>query len=127
MTANTTLRRYLYLIRFTQKPFRYPSIEDIIAGLPEKIVGKRTIERDFATIRNEYGISIKHEPYKKGYYLDIPLDEDIRDFENFVELLERQERMDFLNKTITNVHEAGQYLQLEQHSKFVGTNNLPIL
>jgi proteasome accessory factor B len=122
-------KRYLLLIRLTKRPYTYPNITLLLERLAanDHNAGRRTIERDFERIKAEYGIEIRYDHYQKGYYHYIPADEDVADFDVFISLLERCERMEFLNKTITNVQDVGQYLQLEHNHQFIGTNLLPDL
>lgn len=88
---------------------------------------QRTIERDMEKLRDEYSIDIRHDPNKNGYYLYTPPDEDVDDFNQFVSLLERRERLDFLQAAVTSIRDAGNYLQLERSEQFTGAASLPIL
>ncbi|KAA0993406.1 helix-turn-helix transcriptional regulator [Dyadobacter aurulentus] len=88
---------------------------------------QRTIERDMEKLRDEYSIDIRHDPNKNGYYLYTPPNEDVDDFNQFVSLLERRERLDFLQAAVTSIRDAGNYLQLERSEQFIGSDCLPIL
>jgi predicted DNA-binding transcriptional regulator YafY len=130
MASTAILRRYLRLIRWTRPPYSYPSKKRLAERLQEEGIptaSTRTIERDLREIREEYGIHIKREPSKGGYYLFLPPDEDVHDFEVFLSLLERHERMSFLQGTPANIHDIGRYLQLEHNEQFVGSGLLPTL
>ena len=87
----------------------------------------RTIERDFEKLRAEYSIDIRPDSGKNGYYLHQPEDEDVDDFNQFVSLLERRERLDFLQAAVRSVRDVGNCLQLERSEQFVGYGWLPIL
>jgi predicted DNA-binding transcriptional regulator YafY len=130
LTPSLNLHRRLCLIRWTKKPFTYPSKKELCQRLEDigiKAVSPRTIERDIRILREEYSVHIKPDHRKNGYYLYIPPDEDVDDFNQFVSLLERRERLDFLQTAVTNPKDAGSYLQLERSEQFVGSDCLPIL
>jgi predicted DNA-binding transcriptional regulator YafY len=130
LTPSLNLHRRLCLIRWTKKPFTYPSKQELCQRLEDigiKAVSPRTIERDLRILREEYSVHIKPDHRSNGYYLYIPPDEDVDDFNQFVSLLERRERLDFLQSAVTNPKDAGSYLQLERSEQFVGSDCLPIL
>lgn len=127
MKDSTKLRRHLYLIRATGQPFTYPSWQTLIARLRNhdfEQLSKKTIERDLNEIRAEYGIPIDYDRRKRGYFLNLPADEDLDDFRAYVRLLERRERLETLTRSGRS---AGQYLQLEQHDGFRGLEWLELL
>lgn len=129
MSAPSTLRRLLCLIRWTRTPYSYPSKNRLIGlSLEEGLnSSKRTFDRDKEILYDEYGIEIKYDPRRRGYYLHTPEDENIDDFNTFVHLLERREKMEFLNQTLTSVRDVGNYLQLEKNEQFAGAKHLPLL
>ncbi len=129
MSAPSALRRLLCLIRWTRPPHSYPSKNRLIRlSLEEDLNSSdRTFDRDKENLFDEYGIEIKYHPRRRGYYLHTPEDEDIDDFNTFVQLLERREKMEFLNQTLTSVRDVGKYLQLERNDQFLGAENLPVL
>ena len=130
MNPSAILHRRLCLIRWTKAPFRYPSKKELIARLDETDITQksaRSLERDIKGLYETTGFQIKYDYRRRGYYLDIPPDEDIEDFEQFVALLERCERLSFLQSTLTNVQEVGNYLVLERNDQFVGSEHLPLL
>ena len=130
MTPSLNLHRRLCLIRWTKKPYTYPTKRELSEWLKDLGIGAnslRTVERDMEKLRDEYSIDIRHDSYKNGYYLYVPEDEDVDDFNQFVSLLERKERLDFLQAAVTSIRDAGNYLQLERSEQFIGSNCLPIL
>ena len=130
MNPSAILHRRLCLIRWTRAPHRYPSKKELIARLNEADIVKksaRSLERDIKDLYGATGFRIEYDYRRRGYYLNIPPDEDVEDFEQFVTLLERYERLSFLQKAITNVHDVGNYLQLEKNDQFLGAENLPLL
>ncbi|MDF7816781.1 WYL domain-containing protein [Runella sp. MFBS21] len=131
MTIAATLRRHLCIIRAVQPPFVYPSKEKLFELLREDGVldySESSFERDKKDITKEYGIYIKHNKRRNGYYINLNEDdEDITDFKAFVELLERRERLEFVKQTLTGLQEIGRYLQLEKNPHFAGIDHLPKL
>jgi predicted DNA-binding transcriptional regulator YafY len=130
MNKPATLHRHLFIIRQLRPPYRYPSKEYLENLLEEEgflAASKRTLERDFGLLLSEYGIKAAYHRSKNGYYLELPTDEDVSDFDEFVKLLERKERMDFLTSSISKVSMAGRYLQLENSDEFKGSEHLPLL
>ncbi|WP_020599891.1 helix-turn-helix transcriptional regulator [Spirosoma panaciterrae] len=130
MNQFETLRRRLRLIRLVERPYVYPSKAELVQRLRDDdldAVSERTIERDIKAIQHQYGVQIAFDGRKKGYYLHLPDDEDVADFSQFVELLERRERLEFLTTTIGDVRHISRFLQLEQHPQFVGTTHLSVL
>ncbi len=95
MNQLETLRRRLQLIRLVDRPYLYPSKQTLIERLSVDFdaVSDRTVERDIESIAKSYQIYIRHDRHRTGYYLDLPTDEDVADFEQFVQLLERRERL----------------------------------
>ncbi|PWJ55966.1 putative DNA-binding transcriptional regulator YafY [Dyadobacter jejuensis] len=130
MTPSLNLHRRLCLIRWTKKPYTYPTKKELSERLNDLGIGAnslRTIERDMEKLRDEYSIDIRHDNVKNGYYLYVPSDEDVEDFNQFVSLLERRERLDFLQSAVTSIRDAGNYLQFERNEQFIGAGCLPVL
>ena len=126
MNQPATLHRYLHLIRRVREPYLYPSKQKLIDELTDEgfLTSIRTLERDIKDIENEYGLEILYNRSRKGYYLHLPTDEDVTDFETFVELLERRERLEFLSRAVDGKHQVGRYLQLERNEQFAGATAL---
>lgn len=120
MKDSAKLRRQLYLIRFLDKPYTYPSREKLCHHLRDHDIdyaSAASVERDIRDIRADYDISITYDRRERGYFLDLPADEDISNFRDFVRLLERRERLEVLTQSGRYV---AQYLQLEQNEGFRG-------
>jgi len=110
-------------------PFRYPQKNDLLEALKEEGIlhcSGRTLERDIKKLKNEYGVSVAYDARRRGYYLHIEPDEDISDFTQFVRLLERRERMEFLGSSVDSLSTA-QYLLLEDNHYFQGNSYLPLI
>lgn len=94
-------------------------------GFPTK--SARTVERDFARIRDEYGLEVGFNRRKGGHYLLLPTDEDISDFTQFIRLLERRERMELVQLSLPKARAMVRYIQLEFNEQFQGTEHLALL
>lgn len=131
LTLAATLRRHWCIVRAIQPPFVYPSKEklfDLIREEGFEDYSESSFERDKKDICEQYSIYIKYSKRRNGYFIDINEDdEDITDFKAFLDLLERRERVEFVNQTLTGVREIGRYLQLEKNPNFSGISHLPTL
>ncbi|MFN8343954.1 MAG: WYL domain-containing protein [Spirosomataceae bacterium] len=131
MTLAATLRRHWCLIRAIQPPFVYASKEKLFELVREEgfsDYSESSFERDKKDIYEQYGIYIRYSKRRNGYFIDLKEDdEDITDFKGFLDLLERRERVEFVNQTLTGVREIGRYLQLEKNPNFSGISHLPTL
>ena len=120
MNDSAKLRRHLHLIRCLDKPHRYPTLQTLTDHLRDHDIGPvstKTVERDLASIRADYNITITYDRHQRGYFLDLAADEDLDDFTTFVRLLERRERLEALTRS---GFAMGRYLQFEQRDDFRG-------
>ncbi|WP_345026549.1 WYL domain-containing protein [Ravibacter arvi] len=131
LSLAATLRRHVCLVRAIQPPFVYPSREKLFELVREegfKDYSESSFERDKKDISEQYAVDIKYNKRRNGYYININQDdEDITDFTAFLDLLERRERVEFVNQTLTGAREIGRYLQLERNPNFSGIRHLRIL
>ncbi|WP_114781222.1 helix-turn-helix transcriptional regulator [Botryobacter ruber] len=129
MNQLSILRRHLTILRLVQPPFSYPSKAKIVERLQAEdleSVSKRTFERDKKEIADYYGIKIERCPRRNGYYLDQPEDEDLTNFQQFFQLLERCERLAFLTHS-SDALRTSQYLLLEDNQALQDLQHLPVL
>lgn len=129
MNQLATLSRRMHLIRLVEKPFRYPSKNELVLKLQPHVsaVSERSVERDIVGIRDELGFHIRFDRQRGGYYLDRPADEDPADFEQLLQLIERREKIEFLKSAVAEMPHASRFLHLEQAPSFAGTEHLPVL
>lgn len=127
MNSVATLHRYVYILRRLKKPYNYPNKSKLVDELRDKgfLSSTRTFERDIQMLQDEYGIHIHYHRQKRGYYWELPEDEDIAHFDTFLQLLERKERLDFLSPSNINWFDTSRYLLLENNTYFQGTEKLP--
>jgi proteasome accessory factor B len=71
MKTEGIFKKYLLLYRLLGKPYTFPDAPKITSCLQEQgiSVSKRTLERDFAALRAEFGLSVKYNRGRKGYFL----------------------------------------------------------
>ncbi|WP_181308509.1 YafY family protein [Rufibacter sp. XAAS-G3-1] len=129
MNHHAIIRRHLAILRMVQPPFLFPTKKQLLERLQAEDLDKvspRTIERDIKEIQENYGIRIKSCPRRKGYYLEKPQDEDLSNFGQFLQLLERSERLAFLTHS-TDALRTSQYLLLEENQRTHELEHLPVL
>ena len=115
MKDSGKLRRQLYILRLLGKPHTYPSLPKLSDHLRENDfnhVSDATVERDIRDIRNEYALTITFDRRERGYYLDLPTEADVDEFNEYIRLLERRERLETLTYSGRGI---GKYLQMEHH------------
>lgn len=127
MNSAATLHRYVYILRRLKKPYNYPNKNKLVGELRDKgfLSSTRTFERDIQMLQQEYGIRIIYHRQKRGYYWELPEDEDIAHFDTFLQLLERKERLGFLSPSNINWFNTSRYLLLESNTYFQGIEKLP--
>lgn len=129
MNKLTVFRRHLTVLRLVQPPFSYPSKARILERLRQEdleSVSARTFERDIREIESYYGIKVAHCRRHRGYFLDQSEDEDLSNFRQFFQLLERSERLAFLTHS-SDALRASKYLLLEESQAQPGLQHLPVL
>lgn len=129
MNQLAIIRRHLTILRLVQPPFLYPSKAKIVDRLREEdleSVSNRTFERDIREIESYYGIRVEHSRRYKGYFLNQPEDEDLSNFRQFFQLLERSERLTFLTHS-SDALSTSKYLLLEENQAQLGLQHLPVL
>lgn len=111
MSAQAIIRRYKRIIDILESG-QYPSLEDIIEYI-ERVglkTSKRTIERDFEAIRNDFDIEIEYNRTKRGYFINqeksLPID-------NFLRLLELVETAHILQESLKESKETLSYIDFE--------------
>lgn len=123
MSRQGTIRRYTLIIEkinFGQ----YPSFADIQDYLDEFgfTLSKRTIERDFEAIRNEFGLEITYDRFKEGYFID---EENSINIESFIRFLEIVNTAELLTDSLLDSKETLNYISFDQSGGLKGIEYLP--
>lgn len=92
MSKHGTIRRYTLEIEKIRRG-QFPSFQEIKDYLFEHgfEIGARTIQRDIEQIRFEFGIEIKYDRDKNGYYIDYVNSLNIESFFRFLEIVNTAE------------------------------------
>lgn len=132
MQKTAHFRAYLYLIRRTGKPFQYPTARALQNGLRGLGLSSslKSLERLRQQLTEEFGYRVDYDKHAQGYYLNAPDDEDVGEFEQFVQLLERWERLTFFTRpdgAAFDLSAVGRFLHFEQGPAQRGTEHLRVL
>ena len=126
MSQHGTIRRYTLEIEKINNG-QFPSFETIKDYLFEHgfEVGDRTIQRDIEQIRFEFGIEIKYNRDKNGYYLDA---ENSLNIESFFRFLEIANTAELLSEGFTDNKNFLKYISFDTGVGLKGIENLkPLL
>ena len=125
MSQRGTIKRYTAIIEKLQSKQR-PSAQEILDYLVDLgfKISKRTLERDFDAIRNEFGVEITYDQSKKGYFID---EENSIDISSFLRFLEIVTTADVLAESLSDSKESLNYVHFDQGGGFKGLKNLSII
>jgi len=122
MSAQAIIRRYKRIIDQLESG-QYPSMESIMDYI-ERIglkASKRTIERDFEAIRNEFDVEIEYNQSKRGYFINkeksLPID-------SFLRLLELVETAHVFQESLQKSKETLNYIDFEHEGNISGIEYL---
>ena len=118
-------KKYLLFYRLLRKPYTFPNHLRILSYLEEHgiLISKRTLERDFAALRAEFGLSIVYSKSRKGYYME----EDSADRDDFFSLLELAENLSGIIHSYKDIHQNKKYIRFSMSGSFKGSELLPLL
>jgi predicted DNA-binding transcriptional regulator YafY len=126
MSRQGTIRRYTLIIEKINSG-QYPSFQTIQDYLDDFgfSLSKRTIERDIAAIRNEFGIEITFNQYKEGFYID---EENSINMESFLRFLEIVNTAELLTQSLADSKETLDYISFDKGGGLKGIEYLkPLL
>jgi len=126
MSQHGTIRRYSLVIeKIGQK--HYPSFFDIKHYLYDHgfEISDRTLQRDIEQIRMEFGLEIRYDRGKKGYYIDRNRSVNPESFLRFLEIVSTAE---LLVESLMDGKEALDHIVFEDHGNLKRIENLkPLL
>lgn len=126
MSKHGTIRRYtleIEKIRFNH----FPSFKELKDYLYEHgfEIGDRTIQRDIEQIRFEFGIEIKYDRDKNGYYIDY---ENSLNTESFFRFLEIVNTAELLTESLVESKDSLKYISFDTGGGLKGIEYLkPLL
>jgi predicted DNA-binding transcriptional regulator YafY len=126
MSKHGTIKRYTLIIEKIGRN-QYPSFEIIKDYLFEHgfEISTRTIQRDIEQIRFEFGIEIKYERNRNGYYIDTRTSINIDNFLRFLEIVKTAE---LLTESLKESKDTLDFISFESREELRGIENLkPLL
>jgi len=126
MSRQGTIHRYTLIIEKINRN-QFPSFQEIQEFLFDSgfEVSKRTIERDFEAIRNEFGLEITFNRSKSGYYIDHENSVNIESFLRFLEIVNTAE---LLTESLQDSKETLNYISFDKGGGLKGIELLrPLL
>ena len=126
MSKHGTIRRYSLEIEKISRG-QFPSFQEIKDYLFEHgfEIGDRTIQRDIEQIRFEFGIEIKYDRDKNGYYIDY---ENSLNTESFFRFLEIVNTAELLTESLLESKDSLKHISFDTGGGLNGIENLrPLL
>jgi predicted DNA-binding transcriptional regulator YafY len=126
MSKHGTIRRYTLVIEKVRRG-QLPSFQDIKDYLFEHgfEISDRTIQREIEQIRFEFGIEIKYDRYKNGYYIDYENSLNIESFFCFLEIVNTAE---LLTESLLESKDSLKHISFDTAGGLKGIENLkPLL
>lgn len=122
MPVQATVKRYLLLYNKI-KAAHYPSMQSLLSYLEDEgfHLSKRTVERNFTQMRDEFGIAIVYDDMHKGYYID---EENSSGHERFIRLLEIITAAQMIIGTLKDGRDALKYISFDGSSQMKGIQYL---
>lgn len=122
MSQRGTIKRFTAIIEKVGSK-QHPSAKEILEFLEDLgfSISKRTLERDFDAIRNEFGIEITYKTSKRGYFID---EEKSIKTDSFIRFLEIVNTADVLSESLSESKETLNYIHFDQGGGFKGLEYL---
>lgn len=118
MSAQAIIRRYKRIIDLLETG-QFPSMDEIMEYI-ERIglkASKRTVERDFEAIRNEFNVEIEYNSIKRGYFINR---EKSLAIDSFLRLLELVETANIFQESLKESKETLNYIDFEHEGNVSG-------
>ena len=126
MSQRGTIKRYTAIIEKVGGK-QYPSAQDILVFLEDLgfSISKRTLERDFDAIRNEFGVEITYLARYRGYYIDESNSVELSSFLRFLEIVNTA---DLLTESLLDSKQTLNYIHFDKGGGMKGVEQLrPLL
>lgn len=118
MSAQAIIRRYKRIIDLIETG-QFPSMDEIMEYI-ERIglkASKRTVERDFEAIRNEFNVEIEYNSINRGYFINR---EKSLAIDSFLRLLELVETANVFQESLKESKETLNYIDFEYEGNVSG-------
>lgn len=125
MSQRGTIKRYTAILEKLQFK-QFPSAQEILDFLEDLgfSISKRTLERDFDAIRNEFGVEITYNSSKRGYFID---EEKSIEIDRFIRFLEIVNTADVLSESLSESKDTLTSIHFDQGGGFLGLEHLSSL
>jgi len=126
MSKHGIIRRYTLEIEKIKRT-HYPSFNEVKNYLFNHgfEISSRTIQRDIEQIRFEFGVEIKYDRNRKGYYIDY---EDSINIESFFRFLEIANTAELLTESLDESKDTLKYISFDTGGGLKGIENIaPLL
>ena len=122
MAHHRTIRRYVLIIEKIEQN-RFPPFERLQSYLGDHgiQVSKRTIERDLEQIRYVFGLNIKYDRAREGYYID---KEHTSDFDTFMRFMEIVNTAQLITDSLSESSDSLSYISFDKGG---GLQNVELL
>lgn len=101
----------------------YPTKKEILDYVNDTGIkmSNRTLDRDFEKLRDEFGVELKYNTPKNGYYIDT---DNSPEFSSFLRLIELNETAELITTSLKEGKENFKYIDFETSSDFKGIQQL---
>lgn len=126
MPTHSTIKRYTLIIEKIGRNL-YPSFEVIRDYLFDHDfdISARTLQRDIEQIRFEFGVEVKYDRTRNGYYIDTETGFGTDSFLRFLEIVNTAE---LLTESLRESKDSLHYISFDSHGSLRGIDNLkPLL
>ena len=122
MSTQGTIKRYHLTVEKVANAI-FPSFEEIKSYLHDQgfEISPRTLQRDIEQVRNEFGVEIKYDRAKNGYYID---KEDSLNLESFLRFLEMMVTANIIADCLKDGRDNMNYLNFESKGNLRGIEYL---
>lgn len=122
MSQRGTIKRYTLILEKI-KGGQFPNMEEVLEVMHGQgfEVSRRTVERDFEVLRDEFGVEITYDKSKKGYFIDF---EESFDLDSFLRFLGLVNTAHLLTDSLKESKETLQYIDFDQSSAMKGVDFL---
>ena len=122
MSAQGTIRRYILIVEKVSST-SYPSFKVLSDYLFENgfEISQRTLQRNIEQIRYEFGIEIKYDRTKNGYFID---KETSINLDSFLRFLEIAGTANLLTESLKDGRNTLNYISFEAQGNLKGIENL---